>query len=357
MYENVTYEGILKRMLDRIPNTMDKREGSVIYDALAPAALEIRLMYTELDQLMDDCFADTASRGYLIRRAAERGLYPKAAAFAVLKAVCVPASAEIPVGARFTLNDLSYVVAERMSGDEYKVRCETVGTAGNKYFGNMTAVDYIQGVECFSIEEILIPGEDEEDTEVFRKRYINSFDSHAYGGNAADYIEKTNLIAGVGAVKVTPVWNGGGTVLLTILDSGFNAASDTLIKRVQNEIDPSGDGSGIGIAPIGHSVTVNTAEEVSINVGFDLVTDEGYSFDRLRARIEDEIGGYLLELRGEWGTHDSLAVRIAQIESRIMNIDGVVDIQNTVINGADSNVILTKYQIPVLGVIGNGQRG
>lgn len=355
MYENVTYEGILKRMLDRIPNTMDKREGSVIYDALAPAALEMQLMYTELDQLLDDCFADTASRGYLIRRAAERGLYPKAAAYSILKAVCVPSSAEIPVGARFTLNDLSYIVTERISDDEYKVRCETIGTAGNKYFGALTAVDYIQGLESFSIMELLIPGEDEEDTEVFRKRYMSSFDSHAYGGNAADYIEKTNLIAGVGAVKVTPVWNGGGTVLLTILDSGFNAASDALIERVQNEIDPSGDGSGLGIAPIGHSVTVNTAEAVVIDVGFDLVTDEGYSFDRLRSIIEDEIGGYLLELREEWGSRDSLAVRIAQIESRIMNIGGVVDIQNTRINGADGNVILTKYQIPVLGVISNGQ--
>ena len=36
MYENITYESILQRMLDRIPDDMDKREGAVIYDALAP---------------------------------------------------------------------------------------------------------------------------------------------------------------------------------------------------------------------------------------------------------------------------------------------------------------------------------
>lgn len=40
MYENVTYEDILQRMLDRVPDSMDKREGSIIYDALAPAAVE-----------------------------------------------------------------------------------------------------------------------------------------------------------------------------------------------------------------------------------------------------------------------------------------------------------------------------
>lgn len=357
MYENVTFEGILKRMLDRIPDTMDKREGSVIYDALAPAALEIRLMYMELDQLMDDCFADTASRGYLIRRAAERGLYPKAAAFAVLKAVCVPDTAEIPIGARFTLNDLGYVVSERISDDEYKVVCESVGAVGNKYFGEMTAVDYIQGPESFSITELVIPGEDEEDTEVFRKRYLGSFESQAYGGNAADYIQKTNLIAGVGATKVTPVWNGGGTVLLTILDSDFNAASEALIESVQELIDPRGDGGGAGIAPIGHIVTVNTAEKVQTDVEFELIADDGYTFDSLKGRIEKEIGDYLLELRREWSSHDSFTVRIAQIESRIMGIGGVVDIQNTMINGVGENLVLTKYQIPVLGVIANGQGG
>ena len=45
MYENITYESILQRMLDRIPDDMDKREGAVIYDALAPAAVELQLMY------------------------------------------------------------------------------------------------------------------------------------------------------------------------------------------------------------------------------------------------------------------------------------------------------------------------
>ncbi len=355
MYENVTYEGILKRMLAGIPDTMDKREGSVIYDALAPAALEIRMMYAELDQILDDCFADTASRGYLIRRAAERGLCPKEATYSILRAVCVPNSVEIPVGAKFTLNDLSYTAVEKITDGEYKVRCETVGSAGNKYFGEMTPVDYIQGLESVSIVELMIPGEDEEDTEVFRKRYLESFDSHAYGGNITDYIQKTNLIAGVGATKVTPAWNGGGTVLLTILDSEFNAAGSALIGRVQEQIDPRGDGGGSGIAPIGHVVTVNTAEEVRIDVTFDLVTDEGYTFDRLRSHIEEEIEGYLLDLRSEWHSHDNLAVRIAQIESRIMGLDGVVDIQNTRINGTESNIILTKYQIPVPGVISDGK--
>lgn len=85
MYENITYEDILQRMLDRVPNNMDKREGSIIYDALAPAAIELQLMYIELDVIMNESFADTASREYLIKRASERGITPEPATNAILK--------------------------------------------------------------------------------------------------------------------------------------------------------------------------------------------------------------------------------------------------------------------------------
>ena len=34
----MTYEELLRAMLDKVPNDVDKREGSVIYDALAPCA-------------------------------------------------------------------------------------------------------------------------------------------------------------------------------------------------------------------------------------------------------------------------------------------------------------------------------
>ena len=42
MYESQTFDVILKRMLDRVSNSLDKREGSIIYDAAAPAANEIQ---------------------------------------------------------------------------------------------------------------------------------------------------------------------------------------------------------------------------------------------------------------------------------------------------------------------------
>lgn len=353
MYENVTYEDILQRMLDRVPENMDKREGSIIYDALAPAAVELQLMYIEFDVILKETFGDTASREYLIRRAAERGITPQPATYAFLKAKTVPSDLQIPLNSRFSLNDLNYYVVEKISDGEYKMQCETIGKIGNGYFGDMIPIDYIQGLESIELTDLLIPGEDEEDTELLRQRYFDSFDSKAYGGNVDDYLNKTNSLPGVGSTKVTSVWNGGGTVLLTILNSEYGKASDTLIQTVQEEIDPTQDGSGIGIAPIGHIVTVETASEVAVNVSASITFEEGYSWTGQKTAIEEAVKGYLLEIRKEWANQSASVVRIAQIESRIMALKGVLDIANTKINDSESNLMLTKYQIPVFGGVVN----
>lgn len=348
-YENITYEAILQRMLDRIPNDKDKREGSIIYDALAPAAVELQLMYIELDTILKETFADTAQRDYLVRRAAERGIIPYEATCSILKGIFTPSTLEIPIGSRFSCNELNYVVTSKIQDGEYQLQCETFGISGNANFGNLIPINYIQGLETAKLTDLLIPGEDEEDVTSLRSRYFSSFETKPYGGNKKDYIQKTNAISGVGATKVTPVWNGGGTVLLTILNSEYNKASSTLIKTVQDEIDPTQDGTGLGIAPIGHIVTVQTVEEVQINVKATFGFEEGYSFNTLKTTIQDVINSYLLELRKNWANQNNTIVRISQIETKILQIEGIVDIQNTKINNSSSNLTLTEYQIPTMG--------
>ena len=76
----------------------------------------------------------------------------------------------------------------------YKMNRETSGSAANYYIGPMTPVECIQGLETANLTEILIPGEDEEEKEVFSKRYVNSFDKQAFVGNREDYIQKVKSI-------------------------------------------------------------------------------------------------------------------------------------------------------------------
>lgn len=351
MFEHMTYEVILQRMLDRVPQNLDKREASIIYNALAPAAVELQNMYIEFDWILNQSFADTAQREYLIKRCAERRIFPEEATKAILEGHF---NIDIPIGSRFSLDNLNYRAIAKISDGVFQMECETPGEIGNQKLGTLIPIDYIDGLTTAELTAVLIPGEDEEDTEVLRQRYFNSFETNPYGGNKQDYIQKTNAIPGVGSTKVTPVWNGGGTVLITILDVNFNKASNVLIDTVQDILDPAGNpGKGDGIAPIGHVVTVNTADEVIVNISTTVTLDTGYNWSMVEADVIAVIDEYLLEIRKEWANNSLNIVRIAQIDTRILTIDGIIDITGTKINGVAENLNLGEYEIPVLGTVVN----
>jgi len=353
MFEDLTYEIIMQRMLDRIPMNVDKREGSIIWDALAPAAVELMQIYIELNNIMNESFADTASREFLIRRAAERGIAPYPATNAILRGEFTPATINM-TGRRFNMpntDNISYIVREMISEGVYQVECETAGIVGNQHLGTILPIDYINGLQTAELTAVLIPAKDEQDTESLRQEYFDSFSGKAYGGNVKDYLDKTNSLNGVGATKVTPIWDGGGTVKLTILDAQYNPASELLINNVQEAIDPTQDGTGLGIAPIGHVVTVDTATEISVNITASLVFDSGYSWNSVQGQAVQLIQSYLLEQRKAWANQTTLIVRLTQIETRLLSIDGVIDISGTKINGVADNLTLTGYEIPVFGGI------
>ncbi len=353
MYEAITYESLLNRMLAKVPDDMDKREGSIIYDALAPCALELIQMYIELGVIMSETFADTASREYLIRRAKERGIEPFMATYSLIKGEF---DVEIEIGSRFTCDNLYFYVVEKIedtSGHFYSLKCESNGTDGNINSGELMPISYIDKLGYAKVDSLIIPARNEEDTEVFRSRYMNSFQSEAFGGNIEDYLQRTNIIEGVGATKVTPTWNGGGTVKLTIIDAVFNPCTPEVVEKVQEIIDPIQDGHGAGIAPIGHIVTVESVTSVPININTNIVCVGEYTFEDIESDIILALEKYFLTLRQTWHTISNITVRISQIEAIMLNVEKVLDISNTMINDSAGNIILSEYEVPVLGGVEN----
>lgn len=358
MYENVTFELLLKRMLDRVKNNMDKREGSVIHDSTAPAAVELQNVYIALDTVLNETFADTATLYYLKKRAKEHGIHQIMASQAILQGEFTPAELEVPIGSRYSCDKLNYIITEKVSDGVYKLMCETAGTEGNIHFGTLIPIDHVSGLETAELTELLIPARDDETVEELRERYLASLTSQAYGGNIADYKEKTMMINGgggigaVGGVKVTPVWNGGGTVKLTIIDNTFNVPSEELIEKVKITADPyPNEGLGYGFAPIGHIVTVEGVQGVTINIETEITYADGWSWEAAGSIITKAVDDYFKELSSIWESNDNLIVRISQIESRILDCTGVIDISSTTLNGSTSNLYLTANEIPVRGTI------
>ena len=352
MYESITYDVILQRMIDAVlvanPN-IDTREGSIIYNALAPAAVELQNMYIELDVILNESFADTQSRDYLIKRAAERGIVPDPSTKAILKGEF---NIDVPIGSRFSLDDLNYVVTEKISTGVFKLECETSGNVGNENLGTLIPIDYITGLISAELTEVLIPGEDEEGTEALRQRYFDSLEAQAFGGNVADYKEKTLSLPGVGGVKVYPVWNGGGTVKLVIIDSTFGVPSGALITAVQTAADPVVNaGEGDGFAPIGHVVTVTGVAATTVNIATTITYQSGWVWADIAPYVNAAVDTYFDELSSTWDNESNLIVRISQIETRLLNVTGILDIADTTINTVASNLALGANNIPVRGSI------
>lgn len=364
MYENQTEDIILNRMLGKVPSDIDKREGSIVYDASMPAAIEYMLLYATVDYFIKNTFGDTAERKFLILRAKERGLAPYPATYAIVKGECTPNNINISVGTRFSYDDVNYSITESLGNGQYLLKCETVGTIGNKPSGKLVPIDYVKGLEFAQLLEVTIPGEEEETTENFRTRYLNSFDNQAFGGNIADYKQKVNAIEGVGGVKVYPVWNGGGTVKIVFCTSEFKPPTEEFIQQVQTKIDPEqNNGEGLGIAPIGHTVTVEGAKNTNIKIDLNVTFDNG-SFENYKSKIEKIIDDYFLELNSKWedtqrvsiDVHENkgIIVRISQIENRILDIEGVTDITGTKLNGLEKNLQLDTDELAVRGELING---
>lgn len=346
--------------MDRVLDKYDKRQGSLMWDSLSPASIELRLLYIELERLYRNSYADTADRENLIKLAVERGINPFPATNARLKAEF---NVLVPIGSRFSHEELNYKVESLISDAHktYQVMVESPGEIGNKYqTGRLIPVDTITGLSKAELVNLIIPGEDEEDTEAFRERYMNTLRYWNYGGNITDYKTKVSEISGVGGVKVYPVHSGGGTVRIVFITSEYDVPTADMVNTVQQILDPIPyQQKGMGIAPIGHFVTVEGVSYDTINIGLNLTFEEGFTWANVELPVSNMIGLYFQELREKWASkkalpgdmEDAIVIRVSQIESRLLDIAGIKDAVDTTINGSASNYTLLQDKIPKLGVI------
>ncbi|KAF5056856.1 Baseplate J-like protein [anaerobic digester metagenome] len=358
MYEDQTFEAILTRCLARVPSTVDKREGSIIYDAMAPACAEIAQMYIELSTLLDRAFPDTATGEDLDRKCAERSITRKAASASVRKGVFTDSSGAVmvvPVGTRFSGGDVNYAVTEALEAGGCRLTAETAGAAGNVFFGALLPIDEVIGLAGAELADVLIPGEDAESDDSLRTRYFNSYDDQSFGGNMADYKERIGALAGVGGVKVFRAPAGGGTVGVTIVDSHWGIPSTELVAAVQEAVDPVSDqGGGGGFAPIGHTVTVSGVTGKTINISFTLTLENNVSWSNVQSAVTAAISSYFQSLIEAWADSTAITVRISQIETRVLAVPGILDVENTTLNAGTANLQLESTEIPVLGEVSNG---
>jgi len=351
--EEMTAASILSRLLSRVPDTVDKREGSIIYDALAPAAWELSAAYRFLLQAYAESYIETAVGTALDLRVGEMGLTRLSATKAVRKGVFTDttgAAMTISIGARFTSLDgtlsQNYAVIEEIATGEYKLEAETAGTDANDYIGPLSPITHIEGLGSATLSDVLILGENEETDEELRSRYYDYIRNEVQEGNTSQYAAWASTFPGIGQAKVFPLWDGANTVKVSILDSDNRAASSTLIDDFQAYLDPDSEGLGNGEAPIGAVVTVSTATEIPINVAVNIALTAGY----LMADVEDNIEAALIAHFKDVAYQRS-SVYLYEVGAVIYNTEGVAAATGLELNSGTADIALGDEEIGALGTL------
>lgn len=345
MNEIPTYEEILQRCLDRVPNSFDKRQGSIIYDAIAPCCVELAQMYIQLAGVYDQVFIDSAVGSALDALVRQNGVTRKEATHSIRLGEF---DVVIPIGTRFSDGENSYIVISNVEGTTNSyLRCEQAGTVGNSYYGSLTPITYITGLTSAELTDIIDLGDDTESDDSLRERYMEAVTAPQFGGNVSDYQNKVKSLLGVGGCKVIPIWNGGGTVKLIITNTQGGVPTSSLVNEVQEAVDPNQDQSGIGIAPIGHIVTVVGAEALNIAISATFTLETGIGIADIQESVNKAIDDYFTSLSKTWDKEDNLIVRLSQIETRLLGVSGVLDIANVKLNNTSGNISLQSNQIPV----------
>lgn len=337
----IEYEDILQRMLDRIPDTFDKRQGSIVYDALAPTAAELTRSYIYLDFIISklniENLEDEELDAYVYQRS---GVKRKQATKAIRKGIFSKADRSffnVEIGSRFTGEDLYYKVIEKIKDGEFKLECEELGEVGNAYVGPLIPVDYTEGLAKAEITDVLEYGYNAESDESLLERYYERIRTPATSGNKYHYLNWAKEVTGVGDARIIPLWNGRGTVKVVIVDSNKNPATKELATKVYQHIED--------VRPIGAKVTVVSAIGKNISITAKVKLAEGYRIQLVQNEFKKAIDKY----RKDIAFKDSY-ISYAKIGSILLNIDGVLDYSSFKLDGLMKNIGLGEEEIPIFSI-------
>lgn len=359
----------LDEMLNQVPDNVDKREGSIIYDALAPAAMQLAIQSLSQADLLRQTFPQTAEGEFLDWHAESKGTTRQPATLSEVTAKFLDSDNNpinnVEVTDRFaSIGDdpFFYTVIEANGDGTGLLRAELSGTGPNRYIGQILPVTPNDSLSWAEITEISVPARDSEDDEHLRARSMSSNSYIAYGGNIADYQDMLSRIETVGAGQIYPSWQGGGTVKLVVLNNDYLPASTALVNQVQEMIDPAPQGEGYGLAPIDHVVTVVAPEKLLVNIATHVTVQSDMTILAVKDKINAAIEDYFDEQRRVWnqinnvtGRGYSLTIYRSQLLSKIMAVPGVVNATLPKLNDVDGDVSM-KFtnevsQLPLVGEV------
>lgn len=348
MFEMETKQAILNRLIkyyqEIATENVNKIEGGFTQDTLAANAKEFEKTYAECSLIVDAAFVQTswgepltklAEQFGIIRKEATKAIatltvtgsygaiIPKGAIFATADGKNFLATETTPIGESGTVN---IEAQAQESGASYNVQAEMIVKIPVSIYGVQSVINV----------EAAHDGYEEETDDALRERVLFKVRQPATSGNKNHYMLWASEVAGVGGVKVLPLWNGNGTVKVVITNTDNAIASDDLIKQVQEHIEEQ--------APIGATLTVTTPEPLAINISLKITKGIGNT-DGIKQAVNNYFKKNVFNLT---------YVSLAQVGKTILEDSadtGVQDYDDLMLNDEEENIPLTVEQFPIVGEV------
>ena len=381
--EVYTKEYLLELALAEADPEMDKRQGSPLYDTLSIFCAKMADVFMEVKQIVEQAYIiDATKEENIDYRAAERGIYREQATQAQRLGVFTyddGTPATVPIGALFSTIDENkanivnykvvgnYVVDDVIVPGNYVLECETLGTVGNTYYGEILPLTEMDTLGSATLTTVLTPARDKETNESVKERYFATFNIEAFGGNLADYKQYMKEFDGVGQNQIYPrTSKEDKDIVISCVDPSNQPISEEYQHTIEQVIDPENfynngnntKGLGLGTAPIGHYVTITAPQETILDIDVTVIkTNTGY-LPTIEANIKANLERYIKQLQDQWDDGDGeykLVVYYNQILTACNTAEGVQNTATCLMNNdvVDIELIQSKevQYIPKLGTV------
>lgn len=382
LFQDRTFENIMRECLQAAPEGIDLRQGSIFYDAVAAAALKISHFYADITTLFDLVFITTSSGEYLDRRGQEFNVWRNQATRALYEYSYTGPRTPQP-GERFFYDGLFFTL--RSNTEKWPtpyLEADAPGTASNNITpgSKATPMKNMPAPSTSTFGNLIEPGADTETDDNYRRRVMEKIAGPAENGNRQHYKTWAESIAGVGRARIIPLFAGPNTVMAVIIDTEGLPASQTVIDRVQEFIDPITDGLMVTFAPGGEVILGPAIDSegntvvvggglgdgqanigahfgavapslVTVDIAFDGELAQGVNSNTIIDDVKTAVDNYLRDINLNTPERTPMVVRVSVISSILHNNDSLIDYANLTLNGGGGNILLTDRQIAVLGEV------
>lgn len=337
-----TQEDIQQRINNRLTINANLVEGGFSQDIIGSVSYELANIYdTEINNILDKCFVETATGDYLDLVAADYGMTRRESTQAtVYLTITGTPGAVVNSSIKAVYNNLIFTVQEQKQigaggSVSVKAKCESYGTIGNVAANTITEfLTVYAGLSSVNNPQAGYDGFDRESDDDFRARIKLYLSEDAVNCNEAQYKQWALEVAGVKKAVIKDASVVGAGNVGVYIASTTGTVSQDLINTVKAYIEEK--------QFINATLIVSALTNIAINTTATITLKTGYTVDDVEQEYNSVLTEYL-------DTTTNL-VSYFRASDILFACSGVDDVLSFELNNDEASIPLTDTQIAVLGV-------